>query len=110
MFGWITWRNSTRDMKTGLSTRVPSESSYRVLYFITDELRNVFRLFEDYGICVDGFLYFRVHFEHLEKVPVLVLDVGVEFEKDPGVQAKLLTEVHLSFSQHFTLSHWLMRL
>ncbi|KAI7812702.1 deoxyguanosine kinase, mitochondrial isoform X1 [Triplophysa rosa] len=40
----------------------------------------------------------EVHFEHLEKVPVLVLDVGVEFEKDPSVQAKLLTEVETFFS------------
>lgn len=40
----------------------------------------------------------KVHFEHLKKVPVLVLDVGVEFEKDPNVQAKLLTQVGEFFS------------
>ncbi|XP_067293711.1 deoxyguanosine kinase, mitochondrial isoform X2 [Pseudorasbora parva] len=35
----------------------------------------------------------KVHFEHLAKVPVLVVDAGVEFEKDPEVQDKLLTKV-----------------
>ncbi len=37
----------------------------------------------------------RVHFEHLAKVPVLVLDAEVEFEKDTKVQDDLLTKVCL---------------
>ncbi|XP_048045412.1 deoxyguanosine kinase, mitochondrial isoform X1 [Megalobrama amblycephala] len=40
----------------------------------------------------------RVHFEHLETVPVLVLDAEVEFEKDPKVQDNLLTKVRHFFS------------
>lgn len=37
----------------------------------------------------------RVHFEHLVKVPVLVLDAEVEFEKDTKVQDNLITKVCL---------------
>ncbi|KAK7165489.1 hypothetical protein R3I94_003754 [Phoxinus phoxinus] len=40
----------------------------------------------------------KVHFEHLEKVPVLVVDAGVEFEKDPEVQDSLLTKIRHFFS------------
>ncbi|XP_051545877.1 deoxyguanosine kinase, mitochondrial isoform X2 [Myxocyprinus asiaticus] len=35
----------------------------------------------------------KVHFEHLAKVPVLVLDAGVEFEEDHNVQANLLAQI-----------------
>ncbi|XP_058631553.1 deoxyguanosine kinase, mitochondrial isoform X1 [Onychostoma macrolepis] len=35
----------------------------------------------------------KVHFEHLVKLPVLVLDAEVEFEKDTKVQDDLLTKV-----------------
>ncbi|XP_039518103.1 deoxyguanosine kinase, mitochondrial [Pimephales promelas] len=40
----------------------------------------------------------RVHFEHLAKVPVLVIDAEVEFEKDPKVQDDLLTKIRHFFS------------
>uniref|UniRef100_A0A8C1E9I8 deoxyguanosine kinase n=1 Tax=Cyprinus carpio carpio TaxID=630221 RepID=A0A8C1E9I8_CYPCA len=40
----------------------------------------------------------KVHFEHLVKVPVLVLDAEVEFEKDTKVQDDLLTKVKDFFS------------
>lgn len=39
------------------------------------------------------FCLFRLHFDWLRRVPVLVLDAGVEFESDPDVRAKLITEV-----------------
>ncbi|XP_066509513.1 deoxycytidine kinase 2-like [Hoplias malabaricus] len=35
----------------------------------------------------------KVHFHHLTHVPVLVLDAGLEFEKDHEVQARLIKEV-----------------
>ncbi|XP_056088817.1 deoxyguanosine kinase, mitochondrial isoform X2 [Rhinichthys klamathensis goyatoka] len=40
----------------------------------------------------------KVHFEHLAKVPVLVIDAEVEFEKDPEVQDNLLTKIRHFFS------------
>ncbi|XP_073695772.1 deoxyguanosine kinase, mitochondrial isoform X2 [Garra rufa] len=40
----------------------------------------------------------KVHFEHLAKVPVLVLDAEVEFEKDSKTQDNLLTKVRNFFS------------
>lgn len=40
----------------------------------------------------------KVHFEHLAKVPVLVVDAEVEFERDPKVQDNLLTKVRNFFS------------
>ncbi|XP_030633371.1 deoxyguanosine kinase, mitochondrial isoform X2 [Chanos chanos] len=40
----------------------------------------------------------KVHFDHLSQVPVLVLDAGVEFEKDPEVQTGLISQVKSFFS------------
>lgn len=40
----------------------------------------------------------KVHFQHLEKVPVLVLDAEVEFEKDPKVRDNLITKIRHFFS------------
>ncbi|XP_017571807.1 deoxyguanosine kinase, mitochondrial isoform X1 [Pygocentrus nattereri] len=39
----------------------------------------------------------KVHFDHLKNLPVLVLDAGLEFEKDPEVQARLIKEVKIFF-------------
>lgn len=35
----------------------------------------------------------RLHFEQLTRVPVLVLDASLEFEEDPKVWAKFITQV-----------------
>ncbi|KAJ7994306.1 hypothetical protein DPEC_G00264510 [Dallia pectoralis] len=41
----------------------------------------------------------QLHFEHLTKVPVLVLDASLEFENDPEVQASFITQVKEFFSK-----------
>uniref|UniRef100_A0A4W4F8I6 Deoxynucleoside kinase domain-containing protein n=2 Tax=Electrophorus electricus TaxID=8005 RepID=A0A4W4F8I6_ELEEL len=40
----------------------------------------------------------KVHFDHLKNLPVLVLDAGLEFEKDLEMQARFLREVTTFFS------------
>ncbi|KAG5840203.1 hypothetical protein ANANG_G00186350 [Anguilla anguilla] len=39
----------------------------------------------------------ELHFEHLKQVPVLVLDAGVEFERDVEVRERLLAQVKAFF-------------
>ncbi|KAL0979360.1 hypothetical protein UPYG_G00184100 [Umbra pygmaea] len=41
----------------------------------------------------------RLHFEHLTRVPILVLDAGMEFEKYLEVQATMITQVKEFFSK-----------
>ncbi|XP_010897175.1 deoxyguanosine kinase, mitochondrial isoform X1 [Esox lucius] len=41
----------------------------------------------------------QLHFEHLTKVPVLVLDASLEFENNPDVQASFITQVKEFFSR-----------
>lgn len=40
----------------------------------------------------------KLHFERLTWVPVLVLDASLEFEEDPKVRAKFITQVKDFFS------------
>ncbi|KAI1901190.1 hypothetical protein AGOR_G00057630 [Albula goreensis] len=40
----------------------------------------------------------ELHFEHLKQVPVLTVDASVEFERDPEVQERLITQVQTFFS------------
>ncbi|XP_076843248.1 deoxyguanosine kinase, mitochondrial isoform X1 [Brachyhypopomus gauderio] len=40
----------------------------------------------------------KVHFQHLKNLPVLVLDAGLQFEKDLHLQARLIREAATFFS------------